>query len=343
MNSVPSKQRFMQLVSLTSTWPVLRLNVIYNFHFQPILLFQKKVTFCFRWFFAGWGFRRWGIFVKCCQIRWTCFSQWKKWRHLFVENPRWSQHQRPKSKPRQGGSLGGQWWELSFFFWGPSRDPLTMLPSNQEQLGTSNFLWGSSEKCICSDNVTSIPPLSGRTWRVFRDFCWKHPIFTKMTWLTPFRWKSPISHVMRLRIHWATKIPCSQKKTSPKPSSVPQRSWTQDFVWQEKNGILVRLSSRVSGETQRKNTARCFRCAKLDFLNIHIMLECVVLSKLRLRHLISSAYLGCFTNLYCAFKSCIFWGGRSLPGGSFQRFHVGKCGASIFGKEVTVENRNPGA
>ena len=42
-----------------------------------------------------------------------------------------------------------------------------------------------------------------------------------------------------------------------------------------------------------KNT-RCFRCAKLDFLNvqIQIMLECVVLSKLRLRHLISSAYLG---------------------------------------------------
>lgn len=234
----------------------------------------------------------------------------------------------------------GSW---GFFFWGPSRDPLTMLPSNQEQLGTSNFLWGSSEKCICSDNVTSIPPLSGRTWRVFRDFCWKHPIFTKMTWLTPFRWKSPISRRDETSDSLSHKNPMFPKKKSPKPSWMPQRSWTQDFVWQEKNGILVRLSSRVSGETQHKNTARCFRCAKLDFLNIHIMLECVVLSKLRLRHLISSAYLGCFTNLYCAFKSCIFWGGRSLPGGSFQRFHVGKCGASIFGKEVTVENRNPGA
>ena len=42
--SLPN-QRLMQLVSLTSTWPVLRLDVIYNFHFQPILLFQNKSCF----------------------------------------------------------------------------------------------------------------------------------------------------------------------------------------------------------------------------------------------------------------------------------------------------------
>ena len=49
--SLPN-QRFMQLVSLTSTWPVLWLDVIYNFHFQPILLFQQKVMLCFGDFVA---------------------------------------------------------------------------------------------------------------------------------------------------------------------------------------------------------------------------------------------------------------------------------------------------
>ena len=134
----------------------------------------------------------------------------------------------------------------------------------------------------------------------------------------------------------------TKKKTSPKPSWVPQRSWTQDFVWQEKNGILVRLSSRVSGETQHKNT-RCFSfgCEVGFFEYTHNVGVCCV-EQGQVTTFDWLSILGCLTNLYIVqFSRAFFLGGRSLPGGVFNGFAVGSV-ASIFGK-ISVENRNPGA
>ena len=93
----------------------------------------------------------------------------------------------------------------------------------------------------------------------------------------------------------------------------------------------MRLSSRVSGETQRLTQGN--RCAKLDFeyTNSNIVGVCCV-EQGQVTTFDWLSILGCLTNLYIVqFSRAFFWGGGSLPGGVFNGFTVGSV-ASIFGK-----------